>query len=70
MAQDRLSHEVAQVFSYMTHEPNTVSTAVDSIANFLMYTYMSLVMRKPVYGVCDQVGLKPACSADETNFSN
>ena len=27
---------------------------------------MSLVMRRPVFGVCDQVRLKPACSATET----
>ena len=27
--------------------------------------YMSLVMRKPVFGVFDQVWLKPACSAKE-----
>ena len=24
-------------------------------------------MRKPVFGVCDQVRLEPACSADETS---
>ena len=29
--------------------------------------HLSLVMRKPVFGVCDQVRLKPACSADETS---
>ena len=28
---------------------------------------MSLLMRKPVFGVCDQVRLKPACSATETS---
>ena len=28
---------------------------------------LSRVMRKPVFGVCDQLRLKPACSADETN---
>ena len=28
---------------------------------------MSPVMRKPVFGVCDQVRLKPACSATETS---
>ena len=26
---------------------------------------MSLVTRKPVFGVCDQARLKPACSASE-----
>ena len=30
---------------------------------------MSLVMRKPVSGVCDQVRLKPACSDTETSQS-
>ena len=30
---------------------------------------MSLVTRKPVFGVCDQVRLKPACSATETSKS-
>ena len=27
----------------------------------------SLYLRKPVFGVCDQVRLKPVCSADETS---
>ena len=30
---------------------------------------MSHVMRKPVFGVCDQVRLKPACLASETSLS-
>ena len=29
--------------------------------------YMSLVTRKPVFGVCDQGRLKPACSGTETS---
>ena len=29
---------------------------------------MSHVTRKPVFGVCDQLRLKPACSADETSW--
>ena len=29
--------------------------------------YMSLVMRNPVFGVCDQVKLKSACSATEAS---
>ena len=28
---------------------------------------MSLVMKKPVFGVFDQLGLKQACLADETS---
>ena len=27
--------------------------------------HLSLVTRKPVFGVCDQLRLKPACLADE-----
>ena len=29
--------------------------------------HVSHVMRNPVFGVCDQVRLKPACSATETS---
>ena len=29
---------------------------------------LSLVTRKPVFGVCDQVSLKPSCSATETRY--
>ena len=29
--------------------------------------YLSLVTRKPVFGVCDQVRFKPGCSASETS---
>ena len=29
---------------------------------------MSLVTRKPVFGVCDQARLKPACSATEASL--
>ena len=31
--------------------------------------YMSLVTRKPVFGVCDHVRLKPARSASEAGYS-
>ena len=30
-------------------------------------SYLSLVMRKPVFGVSDQLRLKPVCLADETS---
>ena len=33
----------------------------------LLVPYMSLITRKPVFGVCNQVRLKPACSATETS---
>ena len=29
--------------------------------------HLSLVTRKPVFGVCDQLRLEPACSADVTS---
>ena len=40
-------------------------TALDKKSRDLLYSqyYMSHVMRKPVFGVCDQVRLKPACAA-------
>ena len=31
--------------------------------------HMSLFTTKPVFGVCDQVSLKPACSATEASYS-
>ena len=31
-------------------------------------SYWSHVSRKPIFGIYDQVRLKPACSADETSF--
>ena len=31
--------------------------------------HLSHITRKPVFGVCDQVRLKPACSAKETSQS-
>ena len=33
----------------------------------VVLSYVSLVMRKPVFGVCNQVTLKPACSDSETS---
>ena len=33
---------------------------------FVLCSCMGLIMRKPVFGVCDQARLKPACSATET----
>ena len=33
------------------------------------WKYMSLVMRKPVFGACEQVRLKPASAATETSYS-
>ena len=38
----------------------------DDPINVSIAFYLSLVTRKPVFGVCDQVRLKPACLADET----
>ena len=39
-----------------------------NIANNMTFEeYLNLVTRKPVFGVFDQVRLKPACSASETS---
>ena len=35
---------------------------------YLINNYMSLITRKPVFGVGDQVRLKPACSATDTSY--
>ena len=35
----------------------------------LKHIYLRLVMRKPVFGVCDQFILKPACSAADASYS-
>ena len=35
----------------------------------IVLNLLSLVTRKPDFGVCDQVRLKPACSASETIYS-
>ena len=40
-----------------------------TVQSFLYACYMSPVTRKPVFGVCDQVRLKPACSATEASWS-
>ena len=34
---------------------------------FMLLSHLSLVKRNSVFGVCDQVRLKPACSATETS---
>ena len=41
----------------------------DQPRNMFAVYQLSLVMRKPVFGVSDQVRLKPACSATETETS-
>ena len=42
-----------------------ISCAVDLRLCFCIYIYMSLVVRKPVFGVSDQVPHKPGCTARE-----
>ena len=39
----------------------------DNFLKFSIKIYLSLVMRKPVFGVCDQVRPKLACSTAETS---
>ena len=40
---------------------------VSKFLDFYGMYYMRLVMRKPVFGISDQVWLKPACSAAKTS---
>ena len=37
------------------------------LTKIVSLVYMNLVRRKPVFGACDQVTLKPACSATEAS---
>ena len=58
---------------YLTSLISLVYTSVmsydsDSFAFMIDILYMRLVMSKPLVGVCDQVRLKPACSAIETSY--
>ena len=39
----------------------------NSLTENLLLSHISLIKRKPVFGVCDQGELKPACSATETS---
>ena len=34
----------------------------------LLYSYLGLVTRKPLFGVCRQVRLKPICTASEASY--
>ena len=36
--------------------------------NYNEFSYLSLVMRKPVFGVSDQVQYKPGCTATEDGY--
>ena len=50
------------------HEVNTVmGPNRDTIAAKKQQEYLSLVMRKPVFGVSNQVRHKPGCTSTEDN---
>ena len=49
----------------IAHRLNTVIDYDRSV--WIPSSYMSFVTRKPVFGLCDQLRLKPACSAEETS---
>ena len=55
----RTGHFVGFVVHWLTMELDLLF--------FVWGFLMSLVTRKPVFGVCDQGRLKPACTATETN---
>ena len=48
-----------------TENPETEPKSSKFLPVLLKVDNMSLITRKPVFGVCDQVRLKPACSAIE-----
>ena len=70
--EDRFSRDVAHFIpSYVcVHFPfgvwGRMWNSTVSVPNHCRY-YMSHVTRKPVFGVCNQGRLKPACSATETS---
>ena len=52
----------------MLEDTNSLDGAHLLLVWHVLVIYLSLVTRKPVFGVCDQVRLKPACSAEETRY--
>ena len=56
--EDTFFHGVAQLCTTVIRKPKTSEIH-----------QMSLVMRKPVFGVCDQIRLQLACSASEASYS-
>ena len=67
----RLFHLKALLYAPMVKPPFSNCTAnCSGVRVFRFFNmelgYKSLVMRKPVFGVCDQGRLKPACTAAET----
>ena len=69
------SHFVGSVMSRLIYTPPIVKHRLDSTYDYRTcwchtpyWMHMSLVMRKPAFGVCDQVTLKPACSVTEASI--
>ena len=52
----------------MLEDTNSLDGAHLLLVCHVLVIYLSLVTIKPVFGVCDQVRLKPACSAEETRY--
>ena len=54
----------------MEVHPSAINQHMNTCRSKFCRWYLSLVTRKPVFGVFDQVRLKPACSAKETSQSH
>ena len=50
-----------------SHKVGILSIAIQLYTKWQTEEHMSLVMRKPVFGVFDQVRLKPTCAATEAS---
>ena len=59
-----MTFTILDIFTYLAYRWQNFQWLLLDIS---IYCYLSLVTRKPVFGVCDQVRLKPACSTNETS---
>ena len=63
---ERLDVPVHEQEIFMEGKEGFKPHVIESVSS--VYMYMSHITRKPVFRVCDQVWLKPDCSADETSW--
>ena len=54
--------------SNIRHEYNTSIFAMETMHEHVIILKMSLVLRKPVFGVSDHVWHKPGCTATEDGY--
>ena len=63
--EDRFSRDMACM--YLTDQGGSLIHFGAGSATEMSSHYIRHVTRKPVFGICDQVKLKPACSATVTS---